>query len=235
MSEGKIRRSSPDASQNAFSKSYIRLRNDILNLIPEGPLKNVLDLGCATGAMGEYLKEKRGARVFGIEYDQKMSELAQEKLENVWNVDLNKTSLLTLNHPASYDLIIIGDILEHLVDPWTALKEATQLLNKEGHIITSVPNIGHYTTILSLAFSRKWPYRSRGIHDRTHLRFFTKRNLKNLFSSSCLAVVKEKRILRILENGCFLDPVAKVLDFPPFRSFLVFQYLHLLKALEDRV
>jgi 2-polyprenyl-3-methyl-5-hydroxy-6-metoxy-1,4-benzoquinol methylase len=214
--------------ETAFNTAYTGLRTDLMELLPGRP-SQVLDMGCATGTMGRYLADKFGAKVWGVEYDGAMAEVARSGLVDVWQADLNKDSLRSFPHTAEYDLIICGDILEHLIDPWLVLKEAADLLAPGGHILTSLPNIGHYTTLMHLAFLREWPYRKRGLHDRTHLRFFTRRNLAQMYAQAGLAVKAEKRNLRLWESGGPLDFLAKAVDFFPFRSFVTFQYIHLLQ------
>jgi len=82
--------------------------------------------------------------------------------------------------PNYFDCIIFADILEHLKDPLVLLKNATSFLSDGGVIIASIPNIRHHTTIINLLFKGYWPYRERGIHDKTHLRFFTLKNIKEM-------------------------------------------------------
>ncbi|HKP98312.1 MAG TPA: class I SAM-dependent methyltransferase [Fibrobacteria bacterium] len=212
----------------AFNRSYTGLRADILSLVPAKP-RRVLDLGCATGEMGRYLADTFGAEVWGVEYDGAMAQVARPKLRDVWRADLNKDSLSAFPHGEAYDLIVCGDVLEHLVDPWRVLRDAAGLLRSGGHIVASLPNIGHFTTLMHLALLREWPYRDRGIHDRTHLRFFTRRNLIQLYRQAGLEVEAEKRNLRLWESGSPVDGLARLADFPPFRSFVTFQYIHRLR------
>jgi 2-polyprenyl-3-methyl-5-hydroxy-6-metoxy-1,4-benzoquinol methylase len=211
----------------AFNPSYTGAREDVLALIAEPP-RSVLDVGCATGKNGELLRQRYGSEVTGIEFDAGMAALARDKLFKVFVADLNKTSLSELLPRERYDLIVFGDVLEHLIDPWTTLKEARGLLKEGGTILTSLPNVGHYSTLLSLLLFRRWPYRERGIHDRTHLRFFTRRNLLELYAQAGLEVRREERKLRLIEAPSPLNRCAKWLDFPPFRYYLTFQYIHLL-------
>jgi 2-polyprenyl-3-methyl-5-hydroxy-6-metoxy-1,4-benzoquinol methylase len=216
-----------DSSPNP---AYIGLRRDLIDLMPAA-VSRVLDVGCAQGAMGRYLKQTYGAEVWGIEYDEGMLPEAQKHLTGVWKGDLNRQSITSFPHETVYDLILFGDILEHLMDPWTVLREAGSLLKKDGHIITSIPNVNHFSTLFSLLFLQKWPYRKRGIHDRTHMRFFSRRNLTGLFRDAGLKVVREKRNLRLWESECPLDFLAGIFDFLPLRGYVTFQYLHLLKKI----
>ncbi len=213
----------------AFNPSYVALRRDILRLLPERP-GDVLDVGCATGVLGTYLRRERGARVWGIESDQRMAAIAREVLDEVREADLNGASLTSLAGSERFDVVVFGDILEHLIDPWGVLREARALLRPGGRVITSIPNVSHLNTLWCLAVRGHWPYRSRGIHDRTHLRFFTRRNLFELFAQADLEVETEWRNVRRREAGDgwlgFLDPV---LDTWPWRRLFVFQYLHVLR------
>ena len=64
---------------------------------------------------------------------------------------------------------------------WAVLRAAVRYLEPEGVVIASIPNVGHLDTICNLVFRGLWPYRERGIHDRTHLRFFARGNIDELF------------------------------------------------------
>lgn len=207
------------------NRAYIGLRKDLLALIGSAP-RTVLDVGCAQGANGRWLKEQYGSAVSGIELDPEMGAEAQKVLGEVRIGDLNRTTLLELYGGRSFDLILMGDVLEHLIDPWTALQHARTLLAPGGCILTSLPNINHYTTLLCLTFLQRWPYRSRGIHDRTHLRFFTRRNMLEMYRAAGLTVDFESRNLRIVDAPAGWNSIAKVFDFHPFRAYFTYQYLH---------
>jgi SAM-dependent methyltransferase len=84
-----------------------------------------------------------------------------------------------------FDYIVFADVLEHLRDPAAVLRRCLPALKETGKIIISVPNIANWIIRLSLLFG-KFDYMDRGILDRTHLRFFTLRSLKQLMSEvSC--------------------------------------------------
>ncbi len=211
-----------------FNNSYIGRREDLLSLVEQKP-QRVLEVGCALGASGGWLKNEHGCAVVGVEICPKMAEVARGRLDHVHVADLNRTTLQELLGTERFDLILLGDVLEHLVDPWTTLTHARELLTENGRIITSLPNINHYTTLLSLIFMRHWPYRNRGIHDRTHLRFFTRSNLLELYSGAQLQIEHERRNLRILEIVSGINVLAKLFDFHPFRGYFTYQYVHRLR------
>lgn len=217
------------AAGDGFNRSYIGRRRDLLALVAGAP-KRVLEVGCALGATGGYLKAQHGCTVVGVEIDERMAEVARTHLDDVLVGDLNRTPLEELVGDQRFDLIFLGDVLEHLIDPWSALTQARALLGPEGRIVASLPNINHVTTLASLVFLQRWPYRDRGLHDRTHLRFFTRKNLVELYESAGLEIEAEQRNLRLVDPVSSINRVAKIFDFPPLRGFFTYQYLHRLRA-----
>lgn len=215
-----------------FNPSYIGRRNDILNLIPDN-VNKVLDIGSSTGTLGEEIKYRNGnAEVTGIELDEKMIEIAKGKLDRVISGDVEKIDFAKHFIPNYFDCIIFADILEHLKNPWDVLKRAKNYLNNEGIIIASIPNVRHYTTIISLVFRGYWPYRERGIHDKTHLRFFTLKNIKTMFNNADINIISIKRTYRIIERPHRLNRFSKYFAFIPFKELLTFQYLIVAKKRE---
>jgi 2-polyprenyl-3-methyl-5-hydroxy-6-metoxy-1,4-benzoquinol methylase len=214
---------------DAFNRSYIGRRKDLLALVNGTPAR-VLEVGCALGATGGYLKAQHGCSVVGVEIDERMAEHARAQLDAVHVGDLNRTTLLELVGDQRFDLILLGDVLEHLIDPWTTLAHARSLLSDSGRIVTSLPNISHVTTLASLVFTQRWPYRERGLHDRTHLRFFTRKNLVELYAQAGLVIEAEQRNLRLIDPVASINVLAKLFDFPPLRGYFTYQYLHRLKA-----
>lgn len=213
--------------------SYTWVRMDILELIEPADGMSVLDVGCSNGVNGDYLKKKFNATVYGVEYDEGYCDEASTKLDKVYHANLNKKSLLDLNIAKQFDYIIFGDILEHTIDPWQILKDGRTLLKENGTILISIPNINHYNTIFSLIFRGRWPYRKRGIHDSTHLRLFTRKNLVEMYEQCGLEIIKERRNLRLFERGTSLDRIkliSLVLDFFIIRRFFVVQYIHVLRS-----
>lgn len=167
-----------------FSSSYsMIIRYDIINKIDFEKLKNkdnikILEVGCACGAT--LLKIKNllpKAKLYGVELDQNTSRISNciAKVKNS-NIETEE-----LGYDYEYfDLIILPDVLEHLVDPWTTLTNMKRYLKKNGQIIASIPNVMHISVVESL-LSGSWTYQSAGILDKTHLRFFTLSGIQDLF------------------------------------------------------
>lgn len=210
-------------------QGYTGPRPDILALLPDAP-KRVLDVGCGAGVLGLSIKEKwNDVRVVGLDNDSVLLSKAKKCVDQVYLVNLNDDDPLEiLNSNEKFDVIIFADILEHLIEPKQLLESSKRFLSEGGCIITSLPNVRHYSTIFSLCFLGVWPQRDRGIHDRTHLCFFTQKNMIELFEDCGLRSVKEKRNVRLVESLPWTNIPGKAFDFWPFRGFLTFQYLYVL-------
>ena len=207
-----------------FKPSYVGPRDDIVKLIPYG-IRKVLDIGCSTGVLGENIKRRNDAEVIGVELDEAMGNVAKEKLDRVIVDDIEKISLSHYFSSNYFDCIIFADILEHLRDGWKVLKKSVNLLRDNGVIIASIPNIRHYSTILSLLFRGIWPYRDRGIHDRTHLRFFTLKNIREMFEDAALEIITIERKYRIIEKPHRYNRFSKHFARLFLKDLLTFQYL----------
>lgn len=210
-----------------FNRSYTGRRNDVLKLVPEKATK-VLDVGCSVGILGEAIKNKcPEAEVKGIELHQQMAEIARQKLDDVIVADVESLQPTECFKKNEFDCIIFADVLEHLRDPWKVLKDFSEVLNENGTVVLSIPNVRHYTTVFSLLFLGRWPYRSRGIHDRSHLRFFTLKSITELLDHAGLKITKIDYRYRIIESIGLgpLNRISWIFSLPILKSFFVFQYL----------
>ena len=156
----------------------------VVQLVGSG--HDVLDVGCADGDVGRLLQET-GNRVSGLDRDAEAAEKARADLERVVVADLDTSSLLDHFEAASFDVVVLADVLEHLREPERALREATELLRDGGRLVLSVPNVAHGALRLALLQGR-WSYTETGLLDRTHLHFFTRSSLLQLLEGVGLAV-----------------------------------------------
>ena len=209
-----------------FKSAYIGKRDDIVSLIPKES-RRILDVGCSVGTLGLQIKQSISyeVEVVGIEIDNDMGKKARSALDNVLIGDVEKIDLKRYFVPKYFDCIILADILEHLKDPWNVLKSLRIFLHDHGVIIASLPNVRHYSTIFSLVFRGYWPYRDRGIHDKSHLRFFTLKNIKELFKEANLEIISIFRNYRIIESPHKCNHYSKFFAVPILKDFITFQYL----------
>jgi len=181
-----------------YNKSYIGLRTGLLKFI-EGNSNNVLDVGCALGVNGNYLLENNIAdAVYGIEFDAKMAEEAENCNTKVFCGDLNSQEFRNtiINESPLFDYILFGDVLEHLYDPEKVLIDLKSKLNKNGRIIISLPNIAHIELFIQVYIKGTFPQNSRGIFDKTHLRWFTRMDVFKLITDADLKLITYERKYR---------------------------------------
>lgn len=171
-------------------------RNSSHTLIVElvGDDKRVLDVGCAAGDLAEVLAE-RGCRVTGIEADPEAARQAQERCERVIVGDVEALDLDAELGGESFDVLLFGDVLEHLKDPLRTLKNLEPFLRPEGYVVASIPNVAHGSVRLAL-MQGEFPYTRLGLLDDTHLRFFTRESVERLFEDAGFLVVELRRTLR---------------------------------------
>lgn len=181
----------------------------VLQLELTGQNKIVLDVGCATGFLGEALV-RRGCRVVGVEADPAAAAAASRVYEAVVVADLDHVDLPAALPGARFDVVIFGDVLEHLKDPDRLLGQAQTLLAKEGYAVASIPNIAHASVSLAL-LRGEFRYQERGLLDATHLRFFTLDSIRALFERTGYSLAAVHRS----ERGPFDTEVdIKPGDFP---------------------
>lgn len=204
----------------------------MLKYIPK-EVRRVLDVGCSIGSLGKALKARQPVYVVGIEIDSKAANIASNILDKVIIGNADTIDLSKHDIPKKYfDCIIYSDVLEHCMDPWQIVKMHKKFLSDEGVIIVSIPNIRHYTVIFNL-LKGDFPYRYRGLHDRTHLRWFTKKTAIELFKNNNYEVSIVQRKYRIIEKNIntkfasYANFIAKYIAtvLYPFREFFVFQYI----------
>ena len=102
--------------------------------------------------------------------------------------------------PRTFDVIVFNDVLEHMEDPWMALRQTRRFLTSSGRVSASIPNVRHYSVVKPLLVSGRFTYQDAGILDRTHLRFFTLSGVKQLFVDTGFRVV-ECRYEHLTNNG----------------------------------
>lgn len=212
--------------ESAFNPSYVASRPDVLRLVPLGA-RVVLDVGCSVGTVGRDIKKSApGTTVIGIEYSPQMAAEARQWLDRVLVLDLNRVEGELAIDRESVDCIILADVLEHLIDPWSLLRRLRGLLSPSGTVVASIPNIRHLSTLYHVFVRGYWPYRDRGIHDRTHLRFFTLRNIEELFCSAGLTIETLERNLRLYESEIGSGArLTWLMSMPHLRDLFTFQYL----------
>ena len=147
-----------------------------------GQGKNVLELGAASGHVTTELT-KRGNRVTAVEIDISNRDLLSKVAEKVIITDLDRLDLVKKLQGEKFDVIIAGDVLEHTTKSELILLQLQELLEEDGYVVASIPNIAHGDVRLTM-LEGNFPYAESGLLDKTHLQFFTRSSVKELFNNN---------------------------------------------------
>ncbi len=142
--------------------------------------KNVLVMGCGSGAMGLVIKQKLETEVWGVESNNTLASYAESKLDKVivGSFDDSVSSL-----PDNYFGSIIFESLEHLSHPYHLLTSIKRKLIQGGDIIAQITNILQWPVLENL-IGGCWDYDHYGVMDKNHIRFYTKKSINELFLKS---------------------------------------------------
>jgi len=155
---------------------YANDRSDFLDWIG-GEFGRILDVGCGAGPNASWYRHHGAREIVGIEIDPASAVLSAAVLDRVI-CDPIETAIHVLE--GSFDLIVCADVLEHLVDPWSVVRELGRVAHADTVLAISMPNIRFLPAILRIAFGRGFAYEEHGIFDSTHLRFFTRRDAASM-------------------------------------------------------
>ena len=170
---------SEDASV-PLAEYYKKERCELAALVPEDAHR-ILEVGCGGGHLGRVLKERSDLReVWGVDVHSGACHEAKKWLDRVvqadacqWDPPVDK---------GYFDLIVFGDVLEHLLDPKGTLEHYLPWLKPSGMVVMSVPNVRYWGVVQNLVDGH-WTYEAEGILDRDHVRFFTWTEVERLLAS----------------------------------------------------
>lgn len=160
-----------------------------------GKDRRVLELGPGPGSITKHLKDN-GCRVTALELDPEAIDLVEAFCERVIPCNLNDAdwpALLPSNE--KFSIIVAADVFEHLYDPWLVLKQTLPLLDTKGSLVVSLPHVGHNAVVACL-LNGDFAYRSWGLLDSTHIRFWCLKNMQELFSQAGYKIVEAEFVVR---------------------------------------
>ena len=158
-----------------------RFHRNTLLLRHVGAGKNVLELGCSTGYITRRLLQQN-CTVTAVENDMEAACAAAGTGTAVLTRDLNRGDWTNGLKP-EFDVVLMGDVLEHLVNPLRTLQQIRPLLRNGGYAVICLPNVAHWLTRLQIALGQ-FEYQPTGTLDATHLRFFTVRSARQLIEAA---------------------------------------------------
>ena len=204
---------------------FINPRLDLISLMPDNLPQKVLEIGMGGGDTLVYIKQHLlASEVVGIDLvELPGTNQLNPVIDKVYFMDLEKEDLPFADD--YFDVIIAGDVLEHLTNPWQVLQKLSTVLKVGGNLLVSLPNIRDVYALYPLLFKGRFTYTSQGIFDKTHMRFFCKKDMIELLQS-----VRELKIELVMPIQNFGDKNYKRklfnrFSFHLFEEFTTSQYL----------
>jgi 2-polyprenyl-3-methyl-5-hydroxy-6-metoxy-1,4-benzoquinol methylase len=165
-----------------------------------GKNKRVLEVGAGPGSITRMLHSSGNCRVTAVELDSEAIKKLRQYCDRVIQADLNSVDWQQLlTDIGQFDAIVAADVLEHLYDPWSALREISSFLNPQGYLVISLPHAGH-ASIMSCLINGDFEYGEYGLLDRTHIRFFGLKNIEALFAQANLKIIEARYVIRSPEE-----------------------------------
>lgn len=209
--------------QNKSAGYFENAREDLIAMVPANASNKILEVGAAGGYTPLELKRRRlAAECVGIE----LFELPGTAQKNpridrlfIGNIETDEFEL----EADYFDVIICGDVLEHLTDPWANLEKICQWLKPGGVIIISSPNFRNIKVLWQIFVKGRFDYQNWGILDKAHLRFFCKPNIISLAKTGQLKIQTVKSDLDFVRTGKAW--LFNRMTFGLAKDFLTTQYI----------
>lgn len=160
----------------------------VLEFVPEAADQTlrILDVGCGPGWVAAELRH-RGHHVTGV--DITTTDGVTERTDAFFEADVEGGLPDAVGD--GYDVVIAADVIEHVRDPDVLLADLAGRMAPTGMILASVPNFGHWYPRARTA-AGLFDYDQRGILDRTHMRFFTRRSFRRTVAHTGLVTTAER-------------------------------------------
>jgi 2-polyprenyl-3-methyl-5-hydroxy-6-metoxy-1,4-benzoquinol methylase len=199
--------------------NYPRL--DLLEMLPRGAGLRILEIGAGNGATLRTAKAQ-GIASYTVGVDLVEPVLVADGLPPVDRFLLGDVESLAGELGAEeFDVVLCADVLEHLFDPWRTVRLLAGLLKPGGLFLSSIPNVRNFRALRSIVLEGDFRYAEAGLLDRTHLRFFCRRNIRELFEGAGLRVEAMESNM-----GAYglRHKAINALSFGLLSDFFVFQY-----------
>jgi 2-polyprenyl-3-methyl-5-hydroxy-6-metoxy-1,4-benzoquinol methylase len=172
----------------------------VMRMVGEG--KRVLELGSGPGSMTRLFADN-DCRITALELDPEAIKIVSQYCEHVHSCDLNDNNWPSvLKGVDKFEVIVAGDVLEHLYDPWSTLESLRGFLVDDGYVVISLPHTGH-NAIVACLLSGAFDYQPWGLLDKTHIRFFGIKNIQDMFNNAGLKITEVDFVVKSPEQTEF--------------------------------
>lgn len=169
--------------------AHDRFNGDLLALIPKESSR-VVEVGCSSGALARaFLEINPRCEYIGIEHDADYAEVAKGTCTRVIHGSFEQLDDEVFEQLFPSDCWVFGDVLEHLFDPWAVLRRIRSKLSSDACLVACIPNAQHWSVQARL-ITGLFRYEDEGLLDRTHLRWFTRTTIVELFESCGYTIVQ---------------------------------------------
>ncbi len=218
---------SADLYESKVQTYYTSVRTDLVSLLPKKPNLRVLEIGAGGGDTLVFIKEQKlAAEVVGLDvFDLPGTNQQHPLIDRFIIADIEKNDL---DYPVGYfDVILCGDVIEHLVDPWAVIKKLSVHLKTDGLFVISTPNFRHLNNFVTIYLRGDFKYNPAGdLLDKTHLRFFCRKNIADLVNTTELAFESIAPIIAFKDyQPRFFVRLFNTLTGRLFEEFIVSQYV----------
>ena len=162
---------------------------DLLALVPRDA-RRIIEVGCSSGSLArEYKKLNPQCEYVGIEIVPEFAGVARAWCDHVvlGNIEHLEDEVFASLFPS--DCWIFADVLEHLYDPWSVLRRIRGFLLPNASVLACIPNAQYWSLQLRLN-NGEFRYEDEGLLDRTHIRWFTKTTIIELFQAAGFGIVE---------------------------------------------
>jgi 2-polyprenyl-3-methyl-5-hydroxy-6-metoxy-1,4-benzoquinol methylase len=168
-----------------------RYNPDVLDLMPKNA-QRIVEVGCSSGALATaYLQRSPKCEYIGIELEPEYAEVARSVCAEVMVDDIEKMDERIFKSLFPANCWVFADVLEHLYDPWAVLRRLRGSMTATESVVACIPNAQHWSFQARLN-SGLFKYEDDGLFDRTHIRWFTKTTIGELFQSSGFRIAEER-------------------------------------------
>lgn len=185
---------------------YANARHDVLATLPTRQYRRILEVGGGDFPTLLHLAEKNGAEAWGVDIrptDVPIAHFLQGSI-----TDPAVRSRLPND---GFDLIVANDVIEHVEDTETFLRTLRELLSPDGVIAMSVPNARQVRLAFMILVRGTFPRHDAGLFDRTHLRWFCRKDVETLAADAGLKVVEHRGTGRLVHRSFARTGLAELL------------------------
>lgn len=204
--------------QNKKLDYFSNVRVDVVSLIKDERNLNILEIGGGAGSTLLFLKNE------GIASEIHLFDLVDLVEDKTQFDSLSFGDVENKEYPVNtFDIVILADVLEHLMEPQNTIKNAKNSLKNGGKMLISLPNIRFIKALYKIFIKGSFEYEESGIFDKTHMRFFCKSDMIALFTS-----FKDLKIASVVSVNKVRKSKLGIIDkftFGIFTQFLSYQFL----------